>query len=191
MKIACVLNSNEITSEVELIVFPEAINKSEISRASNLYENSVVVGGVVENRNCRAFIQHRGLNRIDYLKVGTDGRTIGLDNINQIPVYEQKNICIGTLICMDIDIPDFSISVVERIRSSSAKVKILCVPADMGGEWLQGDILPFPKKYEGIYFILCNNIETHQIRCKSFIADTSGKKIVIQNGVEPLFAQIP
>jgi predicted amidohydrolase len=106
-------------------------------------------------------------------------------------VYEQGDVCVGILICMDIDHPDFSISVIERVKSSSSRIKILCVPADMGSEWLQGQNLPFPKKYEGVYFILCNNIQTHQLRCKSFIADTTGKKLYVQEEIEPLFAQIP
>ncbi|MES9902458.1 MAG: hypothetical protein ABW168_07220 [Sedimenticola sp.] len=91
---------------------------------------------------------------------------------------------------MDMDNPAFSMKVVERMRLSSAKYKILCVPADMGSEWLQGDALPFPKKYQGLYVVLCNNNKTHESRCNSFVADTKGYKIVKQNGVEPIYVEI-
>jgi hypothetical protein len=74
--------------------------------------------------------------------------------------------------------------VASAIRSSSAPCKALCIPADMGSEWLRDEVLP--PQYLGMNVALCNNIGTHQVRCKSFVANGSGQKIVIQRDIEPI-----
>lgn len=192
MRVSCVLTSSELgTAGTDLIVFPEGVDWEEIKEAQSSYSNSVIVGAVVENGHSRGVLQHREQNRIDYLKVENDGRTEGTGNINQKPVYEYGDVCIGVLICMDIDHIEFSRAVIESIQSSPASLKFLCVPADMGSYWLSGDSLPFPQKFDGIHVILCNHIKTHQARCKSFISDTNGKKIVVQHDNEPISAMLP
>ncbi len=64
-------------------------------------------------------------------------------------------VCIGVLICMDVNHVTFSRAVVKKIRTSSAKLKLLCVPADMGSDRFSDASLP--ATFEGIYVILCNH----------------------------------
>ena len=192
MRISCVLAARELNAEsADLIVFPEGVCRKEIEDAELSNLDAVIAAAVVENGYSRGVLLHRGQNRIDYLKVETDGRTVGTGNHQQNPVYEFGSFCIGVLICMDIDKPDFSRTVVEKIRASSAKLKFLCVPADMGDYWFSGDSLPFPNRFEGVHVILCNHVKTHQARCKSFVTDIVGKKLVVQQDHEPIYAVLP
>ena len=139
----------------------------------------------------RGLLLHRGQNRIDYLKVTTDGRTVGSHNLQQEPVYQFGGVCVGVLICMDVDHVEFSRSVIEKVRSSSTKLKLMCIPADMGAYWLSGDSLPRPQMFEGTHVILCNHTKTHQVRCESFVTDAHGRKIVVQGEDEPIHADLP
>ena len=192
MKVSCVLASCELNDEsIDLIVFPEGVCRRQIEEASLSYPDAFIVGAVVESGRSRGILLHRGKGRIDYFKVETDGRTEGTGNTQQKLVYEHGDVCIGILICMDIDNVAFSTAAIESIKSSSASLKLLCVPADMGSHWLSGDSLPFPKKFEGIHVILCNHIKTHQSRCKSFITDIKGEKIMVQQDREPIYAELP
>lgn len=188
MRITCALTSGKLTSPAaDLIVFPEGVCWKEIQAAQSSYSKSVIVGAVIENGQSREVLLHQGLNRIDYLKVQTDGQTTGNGDPKQDPVYYLENLCIGVLICMDIDAVEFSGAVIKKIRSSRANLKLLCIPADMASCW---DILAFPKRFEGIHVILCNHTKTYQgsARCQSFIADAHGRKIVVQVQDEPIYA---
>ena len=64
-------------------------------------------------------------------------------------------VCIGVLICMDVNHVTFSRAVVKKIRTSSAKLKLLCVPAQTWGSDRFSDA-SLPATFEGIYVILCN-----------------------------------
>lgn len=193
MRISCVLAARELNPDpVDLIVLPEGICVDEINGAHSSHPDAVIVGAVVENCYSRGVLLHRGINQIDYRKVGSDGRTKGTANVHQNPVYELGDICIGVIICMDVNHGVFLHSITQTIRSSGAALKILCVPADMGGEWFAENSLAFPQNWEGIHVIVCNNnTRNHQaFRCKSFVTDTRGVKIVVQNGIEPIHAEL-
>src|SRR2546428_4686154 len=89
----------------------------------------------------RNVLWHDGANRIEYWKVGTDGRTKGSGNLPQAPpVYEFAEICVGVVICMDINagFGAFCWVVTDRIRSSTRPWKFLCVPADMARPLVHG-----------------------------------------------------
>ena len=192
MKIACILTANELSNtDTSLIVFPEGVNRKEIKQAQSSHTGAMIVGATVENDFIRGVLLHRGKNQIDYLKVETDGRTKGSCDADQKPLYEFENLCIGILICKDIDNVGFSKAVIDGIKSSSAELKLLCIPADMGSYWLSGDSLPSLQKYQGINVIVCNHIKTHQDRCKSFITDTQSRKIIVQQNREPIYAELP
>lgn len=191
MRISCVLAARELNPDhVDLVVFPEGVCMDEINGVHSTHPDAVVAGAVVENGYSRGVLQHRGLNQIDYRKVESDGRTKGTANIHQNPVYELGDVCIGVIICMDVNHMEFFHSVIWKIQSSQAMLKILCVPADMGAEWFEGNSLAFPQNFKGIHVIVCNNnSRNHQgHRRKSFITDTHGLKIVVQNEIEPIHA---
>lgn len=192
MRVSCIVRSCELNDQsVDLIVFPEGVSWKEIEEAGAARPDALIAGAVVENGRSRGILRHRGQNLIDYLKVGTDGRTEGTGNTQQHPVYVHGKACIGMLICMDIDHVAFSNAVINGIKSSAASLKLLCVPADMGSHWMAGDSLLFPQRYTGVHVILCNHIKAHQSRCNSFIADKEGNKIVVQRNREPIYAELP
>ena len=193
VRISCVLTACQLSPErTNIIVFPEGILREEIAKAQVSHPESIIVGAIEEDGQSRGLLLHRGQKRIDYLKVKTDGLTKGSCNLQQNPVYQFGKVCIGVLICMDVDHPEFSRAVIAKVRSSSAKLKLICIPADMGNEWFDGDRLLFPKKFEGTHVILCNHIKTYpRVRCKSFVTDAHGTKIVVQNDEEPIHTELP
>ena len=69
-------------------------------------------------------------------------------------------VCIGVLICMDVNHVTFSRAVVKKIRTSSAKLKLLCVPADMGSDRFSDASLP--ATFEGIYVIVQSYVLTRR-----------------------------
>ncbi len=193
MRISCVLSARELRCvSTDLIVFPEAICWGEIEAAQSSHPDSVIVGAIVENRCSRGLLLYRGLNRIDYLKVESDGLTDGTGNLQQNPVYVLGDVCIGVLICMDINHGAFSRAVIGNIKSTSAKLKLLCLPADMDNFNFAGENLLYPQNFEGVHVILCNHTKSHpHDRCKSFVTDTHGTKVVVQNRVEPIHTDLP
>jgi len=103
-------------------------------------------------------------------------------------VYEFGDTCIGVLICMDIQNGALFQAVIRKLKESAAAVKLLCIPGDMTRDWFSDDVLP--PHYSGVSVALCNNTETHVIRCKSFIADPAGRKVVVQREAEPIHAEV-
>jgi len=189
MKVMCALTASEVkTVNPDIIVFPEGVGSTEIDQAQLFNPNAIIIGAIVDDERSRGCLMHRGIHKIEYLKVMTDGRTIGSEDTKQNPVYEFDDICIGLLICMDVDNVGFSKAVIDQLISSSAKLKFLCIPADMGSDWFNDDNLP--NKYHGIHVILCNHTKTHEARCKSFITDTQGRKIKIQNDRESIYVEL-
>jgi predicted amidohydrolase len=191
MRISCVLNAQEAReTSADLIVFPEGVSRKEIKEAYTANPDSIIVGAVVENGRSKGLLMYQHQNKINYLKVESDGRTEGSNNIQQNPIYEMPNICIGVLICRDVDHVEFACKVIDQIKSSNRELKVLCVPADMGSYWFSNDILE--PKYEGVNVVLCNHTKTYQppSRCQSFVTDIFRNKIKVQNKHEPISIQL-
>lgn len=172
----------------------------ELRKASAGNPNAIVVGATVvcscwgRRPRCRGVLLHGGRNRIDYLKIGSDNVTAGTNVWPRKPIYEAKDICIGLMICMDVQSEGglFRARVVEQVQKSACIHKIICVSAAMGSEWFSamGTELPFPQNYAGIYFALCNSNSYGDARCKSFIADKTGRVVAKQHGREPIRAKL-
>ncbi len=191
MRIACVLTASELTtSDAELIVLPEGASQREIEQVQLSYPDAMTVGGMIEHGNSCGVLWHKRKNRIAYVKVGNDGRTRGGGDLSQMPLYEFGNVCIGVLMCMDIDNVIFSQAVIDNIRSSPEKLKLLCIPADMGDHWFNDNNSSALQRFQGMHVILCNHTKTHQARCKSFITDTHGRKMAVQQSHEALYAEL-
>ncbi len=187
MRAQCVLTASELTQESEVIVLPEYVSPRELQKTCATFPRAFVVSAVEESDTSRARILRGGAQLATYVKVLSDARTTGSNNLDQMPVYDDGVICIGIVACKDVDHVQFFGMVTQRIRSSTSKHKVLCVPADMGSEWLNDEVLP--QKYHGMYVVLCNNVYTHQARCKSFVANDMGQKIIVQRDREPIFAR--
>jgi hypothetical protein len=174
----------------DLIVFPEGISWDQIHLAAARHLHAAIVGGVDEGGRIRAVLWHAGANRIDYRKIGTDGSTKGSGNLPQAwPVYEFDDMCVGVVICMDIDFAVFSRAVVERIRSSKRRWKFLSVPADMHSDRFPGNNVE--PEFVGMHVVVCNHTKTNEVRCASFITDTERNKIRIQENHEPIHVKLP
>jgi len=191
--ISLVLRADEIPADSpNLILFPEGISWNQIHLAVARHPNAAIVGGALEGRPIHAVLWHAGANRIDYWKIEDDGRTDGFGKSPPaLPVYEFDDICVGVVICMDINavFGSFCRAVVERIGSSQHPWKFLCVPANMGSYWFEGSNIGV--HLAGMHVIACNHTNFHQVRCASFVTNTAGNKIHIQQGDEPINVKLP
>ena len=192
MKIYCTNTLDDFNPELPaVIVLPEGIPSTVMLDASLLHHDAYYVGAFPENGYCRGAIYYQGINKIEYLKVECDQRSKGSGNTEQCPIFESEDICIAVLVCMDIDHVEFSLKIREKLKQSKAKIKILCIPADMHNEWFPSEELP--AKYNDIYTALSNNNLTYQdpCRCRSFIANPEGLKLVKQQELQPIHIKLP
>jgi predicted amidohydrolase len=189
MRIWCILTASELEDRpADLIVFPERVCCREIEKAQWFNPHALIAAAIVERGHCRGILHHEGQNRIDYWKIGSDGITQGCKSSpQQPPVYEFGNACVGLLICMDVQDFILAPAVIQGLNTSQAGLKILCIPASMeNSSWFSGDMVP---GYEGIHVVLCNQ-NMHAIRCKNFVTDTHGLKIVEQDQDEPIHVEL-
>lgn len=191
MNVSCVLSADDVREEyADLVLFPEGVPLSDIQDISTAWPNALIAGAITDNKHSRGLLYCGSERKIDYLKVRTDGRTQGSNNVQQHPVYENAQCCVGILVCMDVDDVTFSTNVIEHVRASRAPQRLICIPADMGSHWFSQEDLWIPK-WGGVNVVLCNNVKTHESRCKSFVTDRQGHKVHVQNDKEPIYAVVP
>ncbi len=184
LKIACVRSAQEVPPFCTVIVFPEGAERLDLQQASIAWPTAVVVGAFADRGYSRGVLLRRGRLLVSYLKVLSDGRTHGSGNAEQMPVFEDAAICVGLVVCMDVDHVKFAAAIRARVLSSPAPIKVLCIPADMGDYWFSGDMQY--TQFAGMHVALCNNTTTHLNRYKSFVTDTGGRKAAVQRDVEPV-----
>lgn len=185
LKVSCVAKASELPSDrVDLIVFPEYTEPTEIELAVTFKPSSIIVSALHVSGRCRGLMLHEGRNLIDYIKIGSDGFTQGTGQIpDHRPVVEFTDHCIGVVICMDAQDGLFLNEVLSRVRSSHCRNKFLCIPACMGSWWF-GEHGIYTQ-YGGVSVVLCNNTG-RQDRCKSFIMDSDGRRLATQQNREPI-----
>ncbi len=203
MKISCVVSADELSDSADVIVFPEGVHLEEVKKAAARYPSAIVAGAVLERKcwplvgknwerhRCRGIVWHDGKPRIDYLKILTDSRTsTGCQDISQLPVYETPEICLGMIICMDVQHSQFLASVIQRVKTSEANYKLICVPAEMASAWFNGGI---DSVFHGVYVAVCNHVRFYRGagRCKSFIASDTQERIVTQRDEESIHYVFP
>ena len=175
MNLSCVREIGEIKhGYTDLIVFPEGVSLGMFDEAASKYPNSIVVGAAEINKNSVGLLFHMNQEKIRYSKVTSDSRTKGSDDISQCPVYDNKNACVGVLVCIDVDHVEFSNKVIEKVKSSDCDKRIICVPADMGSFWFSNSNIGI--KYRGVNVVLCNSDRTYKLGCQSFVTSTDGEK---------------
>jgi predicted amidohydrolase len=186
MRIECVSNVTEISAGTPgVIVLPEYCDRDRIGEVSGRYPQAIVVAAIEQNGHSRAVLFHQRRNCIDYLKIGSDGRTKGTGKAPMLlPAYELPQICVGVLICMDVQYGPLVHGLVRRLESSSAPLKLICIPSFMGVEWFNSEVVNAPLNRMPV--ALCNHTVQDRPRCKSFISDASGNKLRVQTGVEPI-----
>jgi len=175
MNVSCVRQIGNIKhGYTDLILFPEGASLGVLHKAASKYPNAIVVGAVEINKSSVGLLFHRNQEKIIYFKVTSDGRTKGSGDISQWPMYEDKNVCVGVLVCMDVNHVEFSNKVISKIRSSDCDKRIICVPADMGSDWFSNSNIG--AKYKGVNVVLCNSDRTHKPGCQHFVTLTNGEK---------------
>lgn len=197
--IACVLSADEVQIPApSLIVFPEGVAELELHRARSLHPEAMIIGAVkrIEAGTPRSIgVVVRGERLLlSYRKITTDGITIGTGKLPKNPTIVQNGeVAVGVLVCMDLDHPEARANTLSALHASSAGVKVLCVPADMGVHWFSGSTVPFAEIFSGIHLVLCNQLGSRgrDGRCQSFISDTNGMKVIRQQEIEPMFATLP
>jgi hypothetical protein len=85
---------------------------------------------------------------------------------------------------MDIQCANIIDPVVTRLKLSSLRYKVLCIPGYMGSEWLPA-AAPL-LQIRGLIVVLCNHPGREGGR-KSFIRDASGQMLVARQDGEPLY----
>lgn len=164
----------------DLVVLPEGVSHADILRAEALFPAAVVAGAILDGQRMRAVVSHRGINQVDYLKVGSDQRTCGGEFPRQTPVYDAGPVSVGILICMDVQIPELANRVLGSLGQSAAPFKVLCIPADMDLNWFAGDDVSHLSR-GAIHVALSNNAITYpEHRLRSFITDHRGQKAKAQ-----------
>src|SRR5262245_3917553 len=89
----------------DLIVLPEGTSWDEIHRVIALYTKAAVVAAVPEDGYMRGVLYRDGRNQVDYLKIGADRRlSTRCGTVTQPPpLYECGDMCIGMVVCMDVE----------------------------------------------------------------------------------------
>lgn len=166
-----------VESSPDLILFPELVPESEFELACSRYPDAVVVAATQDQQVVRGRIHHRGIEKISYLKIGTDGQTNGTAEQPRVtPVYQYESGIIAIIVCMDIQTSLLK-RVVDKLLEMPAAPKVLCIPADMGAEWFTQETLD--SNYHGVWVALCNRLRADKsTRCESFIANPKGKKVI-------------
>jgi len=191
MRISCVMCCKDMGDEnPHLICLPEYSDLECLKCMSAFFPDAIVVGAYQDGEYSRAYVAHKGSERINYTKVNSDGITKGSGNREQCPVYSVGDVCVGVLICIDVDDPIFSNAIIDSVKSSKKRWRILCVPADMHNSWFNNGGLT--AKFGGVYVVLSNNSKSHpDNRCLSFIASDKRKIIMRQEEQHPLHDMLP
>jgi hypothetical protein len=192
MQLTCALNASEVTDGVEcLLVLPEAISKHELDEACHLLPRTIIVGAApdADSEHIRAYLVHEGTNRLKYLKTLSDGRSTGSGLLPEIATYEAQDFIIGVLVCRDIENEVLRTEVLRTLTNSAAPTKILCIPADMHGDWFASTEIT---GYAGVFVAMSNNNKTYPVwRSKSFIANPRGVRLSTQDEYEAVRASVP
>jgi predicted amidohydrolase len=170
---------------VRVIVLPEYSDPAFVRLAAKRNPHAIVAAAIEERGRSRALLLHGGKNQIDYLKVGTDGRTRGTGRAPSSTVRVFGDLAVGVVVCMDVQEATFLNTLTTELNASAARYKLLCIPADMTGDWFStSELMPV---FTGISVALSNHPTNHQWRCKSFISDAERRKRAKQHDTESVF----
>jgi hypothetical protein len=184
MQIVCVESPEALGSnQVDIVVLPEWATWEKIKDVEQRCPDAVIAGAVVEHETalrdteailrCRAVVWHQKENQVDYLKMGTDGTTVGVDQPPaELPIYHFGDLLLGVVVCKDIQLPN---PVTDALRSSEAAKKLLCVPAAMSvsSDWNFDNLYQWPT-YRDIHVIVSNRSDLGEpglVPMKSFIGN--------------------
>src|SRR5437762_10461920 len=102
-------------------------------------------------------------------------RTKGSGNLLQAwPLSELDHMCVGVVICVDINagFGAFCWVVADRIRSSKRRWKFLCVPADMASHWFSGKSIG--SEFVGMHAVVCVLVQ-REMECRGFFLGTTDR----------------
>lgn len=165
MLVACAGFVEDVVGlEPDVLVLPEYSEESEVEKAIKRFPKAIVIAAVMDGqRRMKGLLYSGGINQIDYYKIGTDGSVDGAigvrDDQREIPIHTTGVCAIGVVICMDLGSPfnipgfEFRCKILKALRACSEPLKLLCIPASMGSEWLSNP----GQDLEGVYILLSNH----------------------------------
>lgn len=191
IRLSCVLSADELAGRrADIVVLPEGVAEAEIERVAQAAPHAIVVGAVERRKRSAAVLKHDGINRVEYVKMGSDGRTLGANaEPRELPVFLCSQAAVGAVICMDVQQSGWVRRIIDALAAAAAPIKLLCIPADMSGDYFQGERLqPY---LHGVHVALCNHVRSYpNHRCASFVTDAAGAKRVVQQGATPLHVEL-
>ena len=116
-----------------------------------------------------------------------DNVRTGSSNLGQRPIYAHGGLCVGILVCRDIECVEFAHAVIDSVRTNPAPIKLVCIPADMGSQWFGNN--PIERLFGGVHVAMCNGMR--DARSQSFLADDACRKRQSQLRHEPIRAELP
>ena len=185
MQLVCAVAIEEsIQITPGILVLPERTSLAELDAAVSRWPEAIVIGAVKEGSNIRGYALKNGENLIDYRKFASDNLSEGTGIPPRCQTFEDSNVALGVLICKDIQHSSLLSNVMGFLANSRAKLKVVCIPADMDESW-------FPSRPErafiGAYVALSNSRRTPlQTRKQSFILDPEGNFLREQSSHEPI-----
>ena len=155
---------------MKITVYPEYY-KGEITG-----ESVEIFGKHTECGKSRMYLYHNGEEKISYDKILSDGNNIEGDSGQKMELYEDENIAIGLVCCMDVNNSSFLKSVKELLANSACKHKIIAISAYMTSDWFGAELIS-PDFHD--YVVALSNGNENGV--PSFIAGKDGYKITGTN----------
>jgi hypothetical protein len=179
---------NRIGKDRQLILLWEGCDRQMVEKTSKLHPEAFVVAGVrndqviggVPKKHMTGVIYLNGDEIFGYWKVESDGNTCSYSCGQPCPVWLDRGLAIGVLVCMDVDQPLIRDPVVAAVKASSRIQRFICIPADMGNEFGLADDQLKQDRWSGVNVLFCN-IRSDPGKVKSFVSDRNGKKIAKNN----------
>ena len=174
-------------AQLDVVVLPEGIALNDMQALSRRHPQLLVVGAAPEGKHMRACALLDGRNYVAYLKILSDGRSTGSGELPRSVHFQFGPALVAVLICRDIHHP-YWLDVKKTFDEAAHPVKLLCVPADMNGEWFSSEPV---RGWEGVHLALSNHCKTYpQSRARSLIAGTDGHWLVRQIDTEPVMVAL-
>jgi predicted amidohydrolase len=166
---------------------PEGVQLSEFEVAVHALPSALVIGAIDDGRSVTAYAFHEGVEQRQYVKVYPEKLGYVPGRATQRPVLQFGNVCIGILICRDIEPPEFRASIVGLVRGSSTPKKLICIPADMGDQWFVD--AKVGRDFEGVHVLLSNKGRSDGSGCPSLFAGPDGVKLNVVRAGQMLTAE--
>ena len=170
MRVVCAATAAQLKGRTtDILLLPERVSRAKLDRAAEACPEAVVIGAIDDGRSITAYGYHKGREVIRYVKVWPEDPAYVSGRTTQRPLYRFRDVCIGVLICRDIDRGEFRANIVQAVKGSTATKKLICITADMSADWFPG--LRIGPEFDGVHVLISNKRRWKGVnRCQSFFA---------------------